>query len=89
MNNLFNNIQKEEPKIPTNKNINFNNIFNKKYKNKSYVFDYSQHQNTRVAAKAIRLNQIILLILTPVKKMVKNDCVFFSFEPKFKYNLKY
>lgn len=43
----------------------------------------------RVAVKAIRLNQIILLILTPVKKMVKNDCVFFSFEPKFKYNLKY
>ena len=51
MNNLFNNIQKEEPKIPTNKNINFNNIFNKKYKNKSYVFDYSQHQNSSSSSK--------------------------------------
>ena len=43
----------------------------------------------QVVAKAIRLNQIILLILTPAKKMVKNDCVFFTFEPKFKYYLKY
>jgi len=39
MKNLFNNAQKEEPKIKTNKNINFNNIFNKKNKNKIYIFD--------------------------------------------------
>ena len=42
MKNLFNNVQKKEPKITANKNINFNNIFNKKNKSKSYIFDYSR-----------------------------------------------
>ena len=52
MNNLFNNVQKEEPKIPANKNINFYNIFNKKNKNKSYIFDFSQKQNSSSSSKS-------------------------------------
>ena len=43
--------KKWEPKIPANKNINFNNIFNKKNKNKSYIFDYSQQQNSSNSSK--------------------------------------
>ena len=52
MKNLFNNFKKEEPKIIANKNINFNNIFNKKNKNKSYIFDYSQQQNRSSSSKS-------------------------------------
>jgi len=51
-NNLFNNFQKEEPKIPANKNINFNNFFNKKNKNQSYIYDYSQQQNSSSSSKS-------------------------------------
>ena len=82
MKNLFNNFKKEGPKIIANKNINFNNIFNKKIKIKIKVIFLIIVNNKidQVVAKAIRLSQIILLILSEVKK---------NGEPKFKYYLKY
>ena len=62
--------KKLEPKIPANKNINFNNIFNKQIKIKVIFLIIVNNKIAQVVAKAIRLNQIILLIITLVKKMV-------------------